>query len=78
MSDTPLRPLPCDLAQGTHFICTCGQTGNRPYCDGSHRGSGKSPMKQDVTEATQRIFWCQCGASGNTPFCDGSHNRQAS
>lgn len=57
---------------GTYFWCACGESKNQPYCDGSHKGTGITPVKQEITEA-KRVAWCGCKFSENQPFCDGKH-----
>ena len=69
-------PLVVNLEPGRHAICRCGQTGNAPFCDGSHAGTGLSPVLEDVQEA-RNVAWCRCRTSGNLPFCDGSHKNVA-
>lgn len=65
-------PYKADLAPGTYWWCACGMSKNQPFCDGSHKGSGMTPTKLDVTEA--KTFWlCGCKRSGNSPHCDGTH-----
>ncbi|NBY66419.1 MAG: CDGSH iron-sulfur domain-containing protein, partial [Verrucomicrobia bacterium] len=32
----------CQIRSNPRF-CTCGQSKNPPFCDGSHKGSGKAP-----------------------------------
>jgi len=56
------------------FICRCGDTGNPPYCDGTHKNHpGVSPWIHE-TEKAGKLFVCGCKTSGNMPWCDGSHN----
>lgn len=61
-----------EVEAGTYFWCSCGKSTNQPYCDGSHKGSDFTPVKEVVTE-TKRVAWCGCKHSGNGAFCDGSH-----
>lgn len=75
MSDQEPRPLLEQLPEGKHAICTCGQTSNAPFCDGSHAGSGLRPVILDVAPTGQTIAWCTCRDSGNGPMCDGSHKK---
>jgi len=65
-------PYMKDEDAGLYFWCACGQSKNQPYCDGSHKGSGISPVKVNLDE-DKKVAWCGCKHSGNKPFCDGSH-----
>ena len=66
-------PYKIDAQAGqTLCFCSCGQTQNPPYCDGSHKGSGKAPRSVKVTKDGP-VWACGCGKSKNLPFCDGSH-----
>ena len=57
---------------GTYYWCACGQSGNQPYCDGSHKGSSFSPLPVEITE-DKKVAWCACKNSNNGAFCDGTH-----
>jgi CDGSH iron-sulfur domain-containing protein 3 len=61
---------------GKKYYCTCGESANFPYCDGSHEkaGTGKTPTQVEITEA-KRVAICACGKTGNSPFCDGTHSK---
>ncbi|WP_144391968.1 CDGSH iron-sulfur domain-containing protein [Pleionea sediminis] len=58
-----------------YFWCACGRSKNQPFCDGSHKGTGISPLKY-VATATRRVFFCGCKKTSNSPLCDGTHNKQ--
>ncbi len=58
---------------GKRFYCRCGKTNNQPFCDGSHKGTGITPMVVDI-EKDRRVAYCGCRQSGELPFCDGTHS----
>ena len=55
-----------------YFWCACGQSQKQPFCDGSHKETGFSPVKY-IAEEDKRVFFCGCKSTGNQPLCDGSH-----
>ncbi|MEO3428403.1 CDGSH iron-sulfur domain-containing protein [Pelagibius sp. CAU 1746] len=57
-----------------YFWCACGRSRNQPFCDGSHAGTGLSPVPYEAP-ASKVVFFCGCKATGRQPFCDGSHSR---
>lgn len=66
-------PYPVEVQAGeNYFWCACGQSANQPFCDGSHQGSGFTPVKYTASEST-RVFFCGCKQTGSAPLCDGSH-----
>ncbi|MDA0672816.1 MAG: CDGSH iron-sulfur domain-containing protein [Cyanobacteria bacterium] len=66
------KPAVLELDPGDYWYCTCGNSANQPFCDGSHKGTDFTPMKFTLEEKKQ-VALCQCKHTGNAPFCDGSH-----
>jgi len=65
-----------DETPGKKYYCTCGESANKPYCDGSHEktNTGKLPKELETIKA-KRIAICDCGFSKNSPLCDGTHSK---
>lgn len=68
------KPYVLTGEKGVIFWCSCGESTNQPFCDGSHRGSKFKPVKVEIAESKQ-IAWCGCKQSSNIPFCDGTHSK---
>jgi CDGSH iron-sulfur domain-containing protein 3 len=68
------RPAVLELEPGVHWWCSCGRSAGQPFCDGSHKGTGLSPVRFETTER-QRIALCNCKQTSTHPHCDGSHSR---
>ena len=66
------KPYIIEEEPGTKFWCACGRSKNQPYCDGSHKGTGITPVKVEITEK-KKVAWCGCKHSVKGAFCDGSH-----
>lgn len=66
-------PIAVELEAGKPiYWCSCGQSANQPYCDGSHAGSEFRPLPYaPITSGT--AYLCACKRSGRPPLCDGSH-----
>lgn len=66
-------PYIVELQEGKEYYwCTCGQSKNQPFCDGTHQGSEFSPMNFKA-EKSGTHYMCGCKQSKNPPYCDGTH-----
>ena len=71
------KPYLLELAPGRYQWCACGRSATQPFCDGSHLGSGITPIAFEVTPRSGSLWLCGCKHAKTKPFCDGSHNRLA-
>ncbi len=79
MSDVPIiaqkAPFPVEVTAGkSYFWCSCGQSTNQPFCDGSHKDTSFTPVKFEATE-DKTVYFCGCKNSSAGATCDGSHSK---
>ncbi len=68
------EPYEVELEPGVYWWCACGRSKSQPFCDGSHTGTGLSPVEIRVKK--KETFWlCGCKATADAPHCDGAHNK---
>ena len=68
-------PYMFEVEAGRNYLwCACGRSKKQPICDGSHSGTGITPIIYEA-EASKKVLFCGCKASRKKPICDGSHNR---
>ncbi len=66
-------PYEFDVVAGRNYLwCACGRSEKQPICDGSHSGSGITPIVYRAEEA-KTVWFCGCKASAKKPLCDGTH-----
>ncbi|MGB2926771.1 MAG: CDGSH iron-sulfur domain-containing protein [Limnothrix sp.] len=66
------KPVELELEPGKYFYCTCGQSDDQPFCNGSHKGTEFTPKEFTIDEKKNVVF-CLCKQTGDAPYCDGSH-----
>jgi CDGSH-type Zn-finger protein len=69
------QPIEKELEAGTYYWCSCGLSKTAPFCDGSHKATGKSPMQFEVKEK-KKVWLCTCGRTKTPPYCDGAHKNK--
>ncbi|MGA1289034.1 MAG: CDGSH iron-sulfur domain-containing protein, partial [Rubrivivax sp.] len=53
-------PYPVDVEAGkSYWWCACGLSKSQPFCDGSHKGSGITPVKWEA-DASKTVYFCGC------------------
>ena len=68
-------PFAVELEAGKNYHwCACGKSSNQPFCDGSHKGTGFTPMSF-TPEKTGTTYLCGCKNTKNPPYCDGTHHK---
>lgn len=68
-------PMPIEVEAGkTYWWCSCGQSKNQPFCDGSHKPTPFTPVKFEA-QKSEKLWFCACKQTGKAPLCDGTHNK---
>lgn len=66
-------PYAVDVEAGkTYAWCSCGQSKNQPFCDGSHKTTEFRPHIF-TPEKSETVYLCGCKQTKGKPFCDGTH-----
>ena len=69
------EPFEVEVESGkTYWWCACGKNRNQPFCDGSHSGSGFTPVQYTAQES-KTVWFCGCKHTGTAPLCDGTHSK---
>jgi CDGSH-type Zn-finger protein len=67
-----VQPGPCPVALKfgrTYFWCACGRSQRQPFCDGSHAGTGFTPLPFTPRDDHNAVL-CGCKRTATSPFCD--------
>ncbi len=66
-------PYEVEVEAGKSYLwCACGCSATQPFCDGSHAGTGLTPLKFTAAE-TGTVWLCGCKHTSDKPYCDGTH-----
>ena len=67
-------PYEIALEAGRKYAwCACGRSKAQPFCDGSHKGTGWTPVVI-TAEKAETVYFCGCKQTAGKPFCDGTHS----
>ena len=69
-------PIKVSQEKGKKYAwCSCGESSNQPYCDGSHKGTSFSPTVF-VAEESKDVHFCNCKqTTREMGLCDGTHKK---
>ena len=75
-ADCPQKaPYPVEVEAGKkYWWCACGRSKSQPFCDGSHKGTGFTPVEFKA-DKSEKVWFCGCKRSAKRPFCDGTHQK---
>jgi CDGSH-type Zn-finger protein len=69
------QPIVVEVETGkSYWWSACGRSKTQPFCDGSHKGTGFTPVEWTAGNTGQAWF-CACKRTARRPMCDGSHKR---
>ena len=68
-------PYPVEVETGKdYYWCACGRSSKQPFCDGSHKDTGITPVKY-TADKTGTAYFCGCKHSKHGALCDGTHSK---
>ena len=72
------EPVEVNVVAGRMYLwCSCGRTNRQPFCDTSHAGSRRGPLRYRAGD-TGIAYFCGCKLTKTPPLCDGSHSQFSS
>lgn len=67
-------PAPVNEEPVARWWCACGRAASQPYCDGSHRGTGITPVRVEIASAGA-AWYCVGKAAASQPRSERGHGR---
>ena len=68
-------PFEVEVEEGkSYWWCACGRSQSQPFCDGSHKDTGFTPVEYKA-KRNRTVYFCGCKHTANKPLCDGSHDK---
>jgi len=66
-------PFATEVTAGRQYWwCACGRSAKQPFCDGSHKDTGFTPIMYEA-DKSGTVWFCGCKATKSRPLCDGTH-----
>ena len=66
-------PFAAEVAAGRQYWwCACGRSAKQPFCDGSHKDTGFTPIMYEA-DKSGTVWFCGCKRTNSRPLCDGTH-----
>jgi CDGSH-type Zn-finger protein len=66
-------PFATEVTAGRQYWwCACGRSAKQPFCDGSHKDTGFTPIMYEA-DKSGTVWFCGCKATNSRPLCDGTH-----
>jgi CDGSH-type Zn-finger protein len=66
-------PFATEVTAGRQYWwCACGRSAKQPFCDGSHKETGFTPIMYEA-DKSGTVWFCGCKATKSRPLCDGTH-----
>ena len=51
-------PMPVEVEEGKYYFwCSCGKSAKQPFCAGSHKDTGMTPVKFTAPDSKNFFLW---------------------